>query len=120
MRHGARRAPSSSGVPRTSQLLVEQIERAVLELVKRAAPLPRVEFQLVGAVSDPAVLAAFDGLPIRVLDVGGSSEYPAFVPWMAEHLQWDLAIAPLEDDPFTRCKSDIKFLDYGWLGVPAK
>src|SRR2546428_2275128 len=77
-----------------------------------------LEFQLVGAVSDPAVLAAFDGLPVRVLDVGASSEYPAFVPWMADNLHWDLAIAPLEDNPFTRCKSDIKFLDYAWLGVP--
>jgi glycosyltransferase involved in cell wall biosynthesis len=77
-----------------------------------------LEFQLVGAVSDPAVLAAFDGLPVRVLEVGPSSEYPAFVPWMAENLHWDLAIAPLEDNRFTRCKSDIKFLDYGWLGVP--
>ena len=37
---------------------------------------------------------------------------------MREHLRWDVAIAPLMDDPFTRCKSDLESLDYGALGIP--
>ena len=44
--------------------------------------------------------------------------YPKFVPWMRRHLRWDVAIAPLEDDAFTRCKSDLKYLDYAALGIP--
>ncbi|HKQ08475.1 MAG TPA: glycosyltransferase [Blastocatellia bacterium] len=77
-----------------------------------------VEFQLVGGIADQAVLDLFDGLPVRQLDVGDNVEYPAFMKWMSENVWWDLAIAPLEDTPFTRCKSDIKFLDYSIIGIP--
>ena len=56
---------------------------------------------------------------MRVLQAGHDVEYPAFVRWMARELKWDLAVAPLCDDVFTRAKSDIKALDYAGLGVPA-
>jgi glycosyltransferase involved in cell wall biosynthesis len=36
---------------------------------------------------------------------------------MTENVNWDLAIAPLAESPFTLCKSDMKFLDYSALGV---
>jgi glycosyltransferase involved in cell wall biosynthesis len=78
----------------------------------------RVELQLIGGVADPAVIKAFDGLPVSVLDVGDNVEYPAFVRWMVKNVKWDLAIAPLEENVFTRCKSDIKFLDYSAVGIP--
>ena len=78
----------------------------------------RVELQFIGAIADRAVLAALDGLPVSVLDVGGNVEYPAFARWMVKNVRWDLAIAPLEENTFTRCKSDIKFLDYGAVGIP--
>jgi glycosyltransferase involved in cell wall biosynthesis len=78
----------------------------------------QVELQVIGAVADRAVFDAFAGLPVRTLDVGGNVEYPAFARWMVNNVKWDLAIAPLEDDVFTRCKSDIKFLDYSAVGIP--
>lgn len=78
----------------------------------------KVELQLVGGFADPAVLEAFAGLPVKLLDVGDNVEYPAFARWMIQNVKWDLAIAPLEEDTFTRCKSDIKFLDYSILGIP--
>jgi glycosyltransferase involved in cell wall biosynthesis len=62
---------------------------------------------------------AFDGLPVRMVDTGDTHEYPKFVAWMRQSIRWDFAIAPLEDDPFTRCKSDLKYLDYGALAIPA-
>jgi glycosyltransferase involved in cell wall biosynthesis len=37
---------------------------------------------------------------------------------MSRTVEWDLALAPLGVDTFTRCKSDIKFLDYSILGIP--
>jgi processive 1,2-diacylglycerol beta-glucosyltransferase len=77
------------------------------------------ELQLIGGIADSAILQAFYDLPIRVLNVGKNGEYPDFMRWMAQTVQWDLAIAPLEDSPFTRCKSDIKFLDYSVLGIPS-
>lgn len=77
----------------------------------------RVELQLIGGFADRAVMEAFAGLPVKLLDVGNNVEYPAFARWMAQNVKWDLAIAPLEEDSFTRCKSDIKFLDYSILGI---
>ncbi len=78
----------------------------------------RVRFELVGGAAEGRVASLFEGLPFRWLDTGRDHSYPKFVPWMRRHLRWDVAIAPLEDDAFTRCKSDLKYLDYGALGIP--
>ena len=46
--------------------------------------------------------------------------YPAFVAWLtAQQSQrpWAIGIAPLADNDFNRCKSSIKLLDYGALGL---
>lgn len=93
-------------------MMILQALRAAL---RRRADV--IELQLVGGVADPAVLRAFEGLPLRVLELNGQDEYPDFVRWMTRMLRWDLALAPLEDNAFTRSKSDIKFLDYSALGV---
>ena len=78
----------------------------------------KLELQFLGGISDIAVLQALEGLPVRLLKIDDKTvQYPEFMPWMVKNLQWDLAIAPLEDSVFTRCKSDIKFLDYSALGI---
>jgi glycosyltransferase involved in cell wall biosynthesis len=77
----------------------------------------RVRVEIVGGVADVTALGAFQGLPVRRLEPA-SHRYPDFIAWLRANATWDLAIAPLEDTPFTRCKSDLKFLDYGALGIP--
>jgi glycosyltransferase involved in cell wall biosynthesis len=77
----------------------------------------RVELQIVGAVNDPASLRRFGDLPVRIVQRGHAVEYPSFMRWMGREVRWDVGLAPLRDDPFTRCKSDIKFLDYAALGI---
>jgi len=95
-------------------MMVFQALRAVLR--KYA---PKIEFQLVGGVSDPGVIRTFNDLPFHVLRVPHEKvAYPNFIPWMAENVDWDLAIAPLEDTTFNSFKSDIKYLDYSALGIP--
>ncbi len=79
----------------------------------------RVRLELVGGVAGRRTASLFDGLPFRMREPGNEDPYPRFVPWMRQHLRWDVAIAPLEDNPFTRCKSDLKYLDYAALGIPA-
>ena len=90
---------------------------AVVEALRNVAPA--IELELVGGFSDPRLPEALSPVPVRTLDPEGSVEYPAFAGWLREHARWDFAIAPLADGEFARCKSDIKFLDYGILGIPA-
>jgi glycosyltransferase involved in cell wall biosynthesis len=78
----------------------------------------RVRLELVGGAAGRRIASLFEGLPFRMRDPGNEDPYPRFVPWMRQHLRWDVAIAPLEDDAFTRGKSDLKYLDYGALGIP--
>jgi processive 1,2-diacylglycerol beta-glucosyltransferase len=78
----------------------------------------RVRLELVGGAAEDRVASLFEGLPFRQLHPRHEDAYPKFVPWMRRHLKWDVAIAPLEDSAFTRCKSDLKYLDYGALGIP--
>lgn len=89
-----------------------------LRAAMHAAPV-EVEFQLVGISEDARITRCFDGLRFEVRDTGGQHFYPDFVPWAAQHLNWHFAIAPLTDSAFARSKSDIKYLDYALLGIPA-
>ncbi len=89
-----------------------------LREILRMWPEP-VELQIVGALADRRLMLAFKGLPATLLEVPGPDvAYPRFVRWMHRNLRWDVGLAPLEDTPFNRYKSDIKFLDYAALGVP--
>ncbi len=55
----------------------------------------------------------------RVVVPDDRKPYPRFVGWLREHrARWDLALAPLRDTPFHRCKSDLKYLEYSALGLP--
>jgi glycosyltransferase involved in cell wall biosynthesis len=78
----------------------------------------RVRLEVVGGGEENRIASLFSGLPFRMRTPGREDAYPRFVPWMRQHLRWDVAIAPLEDDAFTRGKSDLKYLDYAALGIP--
>lgn len=78
-----------------------------------------VEFQMVGISEDNRIAQCFEDLPFQILDTAGNHFYPDFVLWARKYLRWDMAIAPLENNRFARCKSDIKCLDYALLGIPA-
>ena len=78
----------------------------------------RVRLELVGGAVGRRMASLFEGLPFRMREPGNEDPYPRFVPWMRQHLRWDAAIAPLVDDAFTNGKSDLKYLDYGALGIP--
>lgn len=81
-----------------------------------------------------------EGYPIQLFVIGGEPEseqegetwyqrlkvpdkrkhYPQFVDWFRGVASYcDLAIAPLVDTEFNRCKSDLKFLQYSAVGLPS-
>ena len=77
----------------------------------------RIEFQIVGVAERAETHDALHPLDARVIPLRPETvEYTRFMPWFMQ-LKWDIALAPLSDSPFTRCKSDIKFLDYSALGA---
>ena len=42
-------------------------------------------------------------------------DYPSFIKWYGETINWDIAIAPLSPLPMNKYKSDLKFLDYSLI-----
>jgi glycosyltransferase involved in cell wall biosynthesis len=45
--------------------------------------------------------------------------YPRFAPWVTSQREgFDIGLAPLEDTPLNRYKSDLRFLEYGAIGLP--
>jgi len=81
----------------------------------------RLLFQFIGIVDEQRRKnwRELDGLPIEIIHPHPvEAEYPAFMVWFTGCTNWDIAIAPLTDDKFNSCKSDVKFLDYAAAGAP--
>jgi Glycosyl transferases group 1 len=53
-------------------------------------------------------------LPVPAM---AAASYPGFVNWITDQPGWEIGLAPLTDNPFNRCKSPIKTLDYAALGM---
>ena len=53
----------------------------------------------------------------RLAPPADAVSYPRFVRWLREQGPFDLGLAPLADNAFNRCKSDIKALDYASLAI---
>lgn len=76
----------------------------------------KVKFEIIGALSNDQLLKLLPNS--NRISIDGNYEYTQFWNWMCKNIFWDIGIAPLKINEFTRCKSDIKFLDYAALGVP--
>ncbi len=70
--------------------------------------------QMVGGVINDETNPWFER--IRIPD--GASGYPEFVRWLRQTLAWDMALAPLVDNPLNQSKSALKFFEYAALGLP--
>ncbi len=95
----------------THQPDLAEITSALVRVLDRYRSTVRLQFW---GGPPPETLAGHPQVAWTALDVKG---YAAF----AEFFQvqpFDVALAPLRDRPFNRCKSHIKFLEYSALGVP--
>jgi len=77
-----------------------------------------VAFELLGVAAHERTRRLLQDLPVRVRRPGTHRvEYTKFMPWFSRTVSWDIAVSPLCDTHFNRCKSDIKFLDYCAIGA---
>ncbi|TDA66646.1 MAG: hypothetical protein D9V45_06890 [Chloroflexi bacterium] len=82
---------------------------------------PEVVYEFIGVQNNQnfKTLPFIDHLKYRVAAPQPEEiEYPLFYLWWTSSVDWDLAIAPLQENEFNQNKSDIKFLDYAANGVP--
>jgi glycosyltransferase involved in cell wall biosynthesis len=94
-----------------------QIILPAIKTIHRRYP-GRIEVQIVGVIRNDETKKELQDLPVRyVFPKPEEQEYPLFMLWFTGHVNWDIAISPLRDTPFTRCKSDIKYLDYTAIGA---
>ena len=117
--HRAARAPFGTGKTVRMVYMGTATHEADFALIlpaldRLAVELPgRFHLALVGAVRR----APKRRWLTRVSPPAGATVYPRFVRWLTREERFDLGLAPLVDNPFNWCKSDIKFLDYCGLGV---
>ena len=71
-----------------------------------------VVFELIGGTEDKLDFADKIEIP------RGKTRYPLFVEWLKSIVNWDIAIAPLEDTFINKSKSELKYLEYSALNVP--
>ncbi|RPI82345.1 MAG: glycosyltransferase family 1 protein [Nitrosopumilales archaeon] len=76
-----------------------------------------VKLQLLGGVGRTNIVNELDRIGCERIRLSPQNmEYTKFLPWFTSTINWDISISPLRDTPFTRGKSDIKFLDYCAIG----
>ncbi len=94
----------SSGSHFADLPVINPVMKAVL------AKYPNVEFHFAGMTWDTHNEERF-------FHHVGSGNYKKFPKWYAD-LGADIAIAPLKDTPFNRCKSNIKWMEAAMLEIP--
>ncbi len=75
---------------------------------------PHVRFETFGTITMPQKLSAFSD---QVAAHQGTGDYQQFLQKLYD-LNWAIGLAPLQDTPFNRCKSPVKFIEYTSCGIP--
>jgi len=76
-----------------------------------------VLFEIIGHNSPYLSPALFKSLPVKLV-VPPDASYKKYTNWLRDNCNWDFGIAPIIKNNFTKCKSDMKFLDFTQLGIP--
>jgi len=90
---------------------VEDMKMVVEPLRRICKEFKNVQLVMLG---DPRVTELFKGMPVE-----GQNGVPAEVwPTKLRSLRLDIGLAPLQDNVFNRCKSNIKWIEYSIMGIP--
>ncbi len=97
-------------VASSDTIRVDFIVAALRQLVND----PGLNLRIVG-IGPPGKFLTDTGLPIVLLDLMSYEQFHALLA----SLDNAIGLIPLDDGPFSACKSAIKFLDYAVAGLPA-
>lgn len=75
--------------------------------------VPELNFELFGTIKTPPELARFGSRVRHLPPVADYAEFRSFL----RSLGWWVGLAPLEDNPFNRCKADTKWVEYTIAGM---
>jgi hypothetical protein len=75
--------------------------------------IPELQFELFGTIRVPEELSRFQS---RVRHIPPVGDYKDFIAQLRS-LGWWVGVAPLEDNPFNRCKADTKWVEYSMAGI---
>jgi glycosyltransferase involved in cell wall biosynthesis len=101
---------------RTHDRDLQLVAPAIREIGRRHGR--KVRFECIGVAGGAEGQAILRDLGMRsIMPPLAELEYPQFMLWFTASTRWDIALAALADTPFTRCKSDLKYLDYAAIGT---
>lgn len=72
----------------------------------------KIIFETVGVTDEKIDCGDSINIPFKY------SKYPYFIRWLKRIVNWDIGLAPLENNEFNKSKSEIKYLEYTSLGIP--
>lgn len=75
--------------------------------------IPELQFEVFGTIKMPPQLARFG---TRIRHLPPVADYAEFLPFLRS-IGWWVGLAPLEDNPFNRCKADTKWVEYSMAGM---
>lgn len=89
------------------------LEIMVHDLVKIVRKYPNVTVVIAGSLKYARLFSEIPAKQLRLLEWVDYDRYPALLS------TFDLALIPMQDHAYNRCKSALKVIDYGAVGVPS-
>lgn len=92
---------------------IRLIEKAI-QLVKNYFKEKDIEilFEMIGGTAEKLSWANQIEIPDE------DKVFPNFVKFLKKNVDWDVAVAPLEDNNINSSKSELKYIEYSCLGIP--
>jgi glycosyltransferase involved in cell wall biosynthesis len=91
----------------------EDLAAVLPAIAKVMDAVPDLQFEVFGTIEMPAELARFRP---RLRHLPPVADYADFIPYLRS-LGWWIGLAPLNDNPFNRCKADTKWVEYSLAGM---
>ncbi|PHN33667.1 glycosyltransferase [Pseudomonas sp. ICMP 561] len=92
----------------------EDLELVTPSIIRLLEERDDLRFEVFGTIQMPSELLRFGD---RVKSHKVNQAYSGFLTTLA-HLNWDIGLAPLVDEPFNLCKAPTKFIEYTAAGIP--